>query len=146
MTTTILPPKKVCAGCGKRFPKPKNLTRAEWEKRRYCTAACCSRAKVGRKMPPRPPRAPRGTVPLPSLADQPWLAGAECADHPEVDAVGPDTRRLGQTSLAWTGPIKALCDRCPVTTQCLAYGVATKSYGVWGGVLLERGKTRARPG
>lgn len=137
MTTTILPPKKVCLGCGRRFPKPGKLTRAEWDARRYCSAACGNSAKIGRKMPPR---APRPVEPLPTLSDQPWTSRAACADHPDVEVVATDSTSIGKRPKAWMWPILRLCDRCPVTAECLAYGQATKSDGVWGGVLLERGK------
>lgn len=33
-----------------------------------------------------------------------------------------------------------MCLTCPVVKQCLAFGVETKSYGVFGGVYLENGK------
>lgn len=32
---------------------------------------------------------------------------------------------------------RAVCDRCPVTEQCLTFGRATKSEGVFGGVFLQ---------
>lgn len=34
-----------------------------------------------------------------------------------------------------------LCRACPVTAQCLDFGIATKSVGVWGGELLRDGRT-----
>ncbi len=39
---------------------------------------------------------------------------------------------------------KQLCSTCPVSEQCLAYGVETKSSGVWGGITLDRGNNRRR--
>lgn len=33
-----------------------------------------------------------------------------------------------------------LCQTCPVQSQCRDFGVATKSVGVWGGVLLREGR------
>jgi hypothetical protein len=32
------------------------------------------------------------------------------------------------------------CLDCPVARMCFASGVTNKSYGVWGGVYLEKGK------
>lgn len=34
----------------------------------------------------------------------------------------------------------AICAACPVKAPCLAYGVATKSFGIWGGVGLWFGR------
>ena len=39
---------------------------------------------------------------------------------------------------------KQLCSTCPVSEQCLAYGVETNSSGVWGGITLDRGNIRRR--
>lgn len=36
---------------------------------------------------------------------------------------------------------RQLCFMCPVSNQeCLSFGKATKSDGIWGGVMLRRGK------
>ena len=37
---------------------------------------------------------------------------------------------------------KKLCSTCPVSGECLAYGVETLSSGVWGGITLDRGNIR----
>ena len=74
-----------------------------------------------------------------------WLDLAAChgivtsADEdiffaPELDELGGD--RGAATRLAATRERQALavCDRCPVQPECLAYAVATRQqYGVWGG-------------
>jgi hypothetical protein len=39
---------------------------------------------------------------------------------------------------------QAICARCPIRDACLAFGKATKQWGVWGGQELERGKPVAR--
>ncbi len=39
---------------------------------------------------------------------------------------------------------KQLCSTCPVSEQCLAYGMETNSSGVWGGITLDRGNNRRR--
>lgn len=31
------------------------------------------------------------------------------------------------------GPAKAICSRCPVSAQCLAFAIRTGSVGIWGG-------------
>jgi hypothetical protein len=36
--------------------------------------------------------------------------------------------------------IDSLCSMCPVARTCFAVGVSQKSYGVWGGIYLDRGK------
>lgn len=38
-------------------------------------------------------------------------------------------------------PAIAVCADCPVRAQCLTYGLATKSTGVWGGEWLDPWKT-----
>lgn len=37
--------------------------------------------------------------------------------------------------------IDQMCISCPVIDQCLEFGRLTKSYGVFGGVYLENGRT-----
>jgi hypothetical protein len=39
---------------------------------------------------------------------------------------------------------KAICSECNMTVECLAYGKATNSYGIWGGVTLTNGKADYR--
>lgn len=36
--------------------------------------------------------------------------------------------------------VDSLCGICPMARICFAVGVSQKSYGVWGGVYLDRGK------
>jgi len=36
--------------------------------------------------------------------------------------------------------IDSLCSICPVARTCFAVGISQKSYGVWGGIYLDRGK------
>jgi len=35
-----------------------------------------------------------------------------------------------------------LCGGCPIRRSCYTNGVHTKSSGVWGGILLERGQVK----
>jgi WhiB family redox-sensing transcriptional regulator len=75
----------------------------------------------------------------------PWMDRAACrgmvtsADEeiffaPELDELGGNrgaARRLGTTR---ERQALAVCDRCPVQVECLAYAVATRQqHGVWGG-------------
>lgn len=39
---------------------------------------------------------------------------------------------------------KELCATCPVKQECYEYGVATMSWGIWGGVTLNDGRTTNR--
>jgi len=39
---------------------------------------------------------------------------------------------------------KEICGTCAVRKQCLDYGVATRSWGVWGGFTLNDGRLTTR--
>jgi hypothetical protein len=39
---------------------------------------------------------------------------------------------------------KAICSECTMKDECLAYGKATNSWGIWGGVTLTNGKLDPR--
>lgn len=39
---------------------------------------------------------------------------------------------------------KAICAECSMKKECLAYGMATNSYGIWGGVTLQNGNIDKR--
>jgi hypothetical protein len=39
---------------------------------------------------------------------------------------------------------KAICSECVMKDECLAYGKATNSYGIWGGITLTNGKADYR--
>ena len=41
---TDLPKSKICEACGKEFPRKRNLTTVEWEKRRFCSQLCSNKA------------------------------------------------------------------------------------------------------
>lgn len=61
--------------------------------------------------------------------DQTWRERAACQGS-DIDLFVPDN----------PGPhavIPAECGWCPVRAECLAYGLATKSIGVWGGQYLR---------
>lgn len=61
--------------------------------------------------------------------DQAWRERAAC-QFSDTDQFVPD-------SPGPRPPIPAECGRCPVRAECLAYGLATKSIGVWGGQYLR---------
>jgi WhiB family redox-sensing transcriptional regulator len=60
------------------------------------------------------------------LGRPPWMADAACAEHPELRFVSS----RGEP----TEPLKAICRRCLVLDECLAYALADETLqGVWGG-------------
>jgi WhiB family redox-sensing transcriptional regulator len=63
-----------------------------------------------------------------------WFDRAACRD------MGPDVFFTGKG--VPTAPAKAICAGCPVTAECLAYGLREK-WGVWGGE-AERSRRRIR--
>lgn len=77
---------------------------------------------------------------LADLVDRPaWMKDALCREHPEIDwfpGRGEDGR-----------PAKALCARCLVQAECLAYAetitVPMPPTGIWGGT-SERERRQVR--
>ena len=62
-----------------------------------------------------------------------WMASSACRGvDPRLFFADPDEHgfaRAGSTTRA-----KAICARCPVVSECLAYALATRqNHGVWGG-------------
>ncbi|MCV7424369.1 WhiB family transcriptional regulator [Mycobacterium yunnanensis] len=60
-----------------------------------------------------------------------WMQRAACANHPDPEVFFPTQ---------WASPRRALamCERCPVTTECLAHAKKIgANTGIWGG--HERG-------
>lgn len=43
-----------------------------------------------------------------------------------------------------TNEAKKTCNGCSIKKKCFEYGVATQSFGIWGGVNLYEGKTEYR--
>lgn len=65
-----------------------------------------------------------------------WADLAECR--------GVDTELFFPARGADTGPAKAVCRRCDVQAECLAYALnSAEKHGVWGG-LSERERRRLR--
>ncbi len=68
----------------------------------------------------------RGGVAFDFTDEESWRESAACAGMaPEVFFPTAGHR-----------PVVTICGGCPVRQPCLAYGKATRSVGVWGGVLL----------
>ncbi len=71
-----------------------------------------------------------------------WQARAACRDEdPElffpVGNLGPAARQEAEA--------KAVCARCPVAAQCLAYAMRTgQDYGIWGGMTPDERRALAR--
>lgn len=63
--------------------------------------------------------------------DETWRTHAACAGHdPGLFFPDPDDRRMQ----AKTAEAKAVCHRCPVREQCLAWALDHRiEHGVWGG-------------
>ena len=59
-----------------------------------------------------------------------WMADAACRDHPEVEFVVP-TPRPGRVSAAEDAAM-AVCPRCSVVEECLAFALEHQELGVWG--------------
>jgi WhiB family redox-sensing transcriptional regulator len=70
--------------------------------------------------------------------DQFWRRDALCAQT-DPDLFFPE---VGERALA----AKAVCSRCPVREQCLAFALDNREgYGIWGGLSAdERKRFRAR--
>jgi hypothetical protein len=67
-----------------------------------------------------------------------WQEEAACRDAP-VEPFFPHPHYSEPFQSARLAPARSWCDRCPVLAECHAEGVATRSHGVWGGVLLRFG-------
>jgi hypothetical protein len=52
----------------------------------------------------------------------------------------PMTKQLITTS----NQAKKVCSTCSIKQKCLEYGIATNSFGIWGGINLYEGKTEYR--
>jgi hypothetical protein len=112
---------KPCAGCGRTIYRTSHMDTRAWRDRRYCTKSCAATAT----------NRTRAAADM----DQTWRSNAACRDS-RLEFV-PDTKAAGRAPAA-------LCHSCPVRAACLAYGVATRQWGVWGGRWLDPWATRAR--
>lgn len=60
-----------------------------------------------------------------------WMADALCATYPEVEFV-PPPGRSNKPPTALEEAALAVCRRCPVVEDCLAFAIAADEVGVWG--------------
>lgn len=63
-----------------------------------------------------------------ALPSREWMLRAACAGRADVEFV-PDKK-------AEACATQMMCAGCPVDRDCLAYGLRTHAYGVWGGEWL----------
>lgn len=61
-------------------------------------------------------------------------------DGPTPACSGADPGLFWPATFEDAGRAQALCRSCPLMAACYAAGVQGKEWGVWGGVLLERGR------
>jgi Transcription factor WhiB len=77
-----------------------------------------------------------GTLPVPMTVAWDWQLRASCRGmDPSIFFPGAESRR------GWTeARAKAVCEKCPVITQCRQYALdAAEPYGIWGATTpLER--------
>jgi WhiB family redox-sensing transcriptional regulator len=71
-----------------------------------------------------------------------WIHSAACRDEdPELlFPVGTTGPALMQVAAA-----KAVCDRCPVTTECLTWALKHATDGIWGGLTVDE-RRALKPG
>jgi len=74
-----------------------------------------------------------------AIGNVPSWAGAKCLGTP-IDMWFP-SRGPGNGS---TKAARALCSGCPRRVECLEYGIATNSWGIWGGFVLHEGRANGR--
>ncbi|MGJ9411128.1 WhiB family transcriptional regulator [Aeromicrobium sp. CF4.19] len=79
-------------------------------------------------------------LPAPIQESYEWQHQGACNDADPSTFFSPETER-GPRRRAREAAAKALCEQCPVVTQCLEHALAVKEpYGVWGGLnATERG-------
>lgn len=68
---------------------------------------------------------------------------AKCKNQPTewwFPEFPPSREKIRQAKQA-----KQICSTCVLKVQCLAYGKATGSYGIWGGETLQQGRQDTRP-
>lgn len=83
--------------------------------------------------------------PVPLLRPMDWVPRAACRDRaPELFDEFPRTAYLSDfTRLA---DAQAICADCPVRRQCLEFGAAHRTSGIYGGFLLVAGRPVDGPG
>lgn len=127
---------KRCRRCG--HTKPADAYRYGHSACRKCESADRSSRKVAAAPPAatgQPVRLPRRDRPVRA---EPWMAGKACKGVP-TDVFFP-----GQLDRAGMAEAKAICQRCPVTGECLDYAQREGLHdGVYGGLsATERKRLR----
>jgi hypothetical protein len=121
---------KSCDECAVEFRRKVDTSASDWEQRRFCSVRCSNTQRqrlgvlVSAASGPRLPEPP----PL-----REWTRDAACQDS-WFDFV-PDTRAEALPAL-----FECQTSRCPVATECLAFALATRAHGVWGGQFLRFGE------
>ncbi len=90
--------------------------------------------------------APHGTRRHTIAASWAWHDRAACKGEDVVLFFGPDGERQPERDVR-ERKAKALCDRCPVSGQCLDYALKHREdHGIWGGTEPDerRGERRRR--
>jgi WhiB family transcriptional regulator, redox-sensing transcriptional regulator len=87
-------------------------------------------------------RRPTGLMPRPNWA---WQDEAACRGKEVVLFFGPDGERQPERDIR-ERKAKAVCNSCPVRSECLTYAVSRpEKYGTWGGLNEdERSSERRR--
>lgn len=127
----VVYPERHCVRCGELIQRPKQISLAEWEQRKYCSQA---HFYADRKNPEE-------TV-LAAYRDTSWAENAACK--------GVDTEQFfpsvpGRGGSAAIAKAVSFCGshHCPVSAECLVYGLATDAEGVWGGRYLRPSRQRS---
>lgn len=118
---------KPCAHCGHDIHRTSRVGPRDWSRRRYCSKSCASTAANQERAV-----ATNGGDQLAALGQFVRRWGA-CRGS-DADFV-PDSKTEARVAIA-------VCTGCPVRAECLTYGLGTKSFGVWGGELLDPWKPR----
>lgn len=116
------PPAKQCEHCGADYTMGSE-GRRRYALRRYCSTACGHDAGI------KPTLTTRRTF---NAHTRPaWQRNAACRSEPDPDIFFPATRTEENR---WDAAhALSICQRCPVTTDCLTWAVAADADGIWGG-------------
>ena len=130
MTTTTTAKTKACTRCGTKRPLTAFPFRSDARRRRSVCQRCINEApaKSPAQPQPKPSRAP--DLPRP---DWGWQDAAACRGEDLVLFFGVDGERL-EARLVRETHARGVCGGCPVRNACLDSAIATKAFGVWGGM------------
>lgn len=81
-------------------------------------------------------------MPLPAMPTQPrWMDDAACGSTTDPDRWFRADSILNLAELAY---VRAVCDTCPVTSECLDYALEMQVQGVWAGTTSEQRRPMRR--